>query len=254
MKPSESVEDLSLEFEEIDYYRDQYYPRNRKRFIDSLKEVDSLPPGKGLEIGSGFGDLAIALAKAGWKMAACDYFLELSKNKIQKYNIDYRKVNVEAEALPFADESFDLVCMGEVLEHFNYSPTTVLDEINRVLKPGGFVLLSTPNTANLLSIAMLLTGKNVYPELFHYYIDIKPVINKGMPYFDRHNRLYIKQELQQLLQQCGFDIARFLYRVENVNPGSSLPKRLMSRFSARLVEMTNWRLFGEYMLVLAQKR
>ena len=48
--------------------------------------------------------------------------------------------------LPFADETFDLVWCTEVIEHV-VNPAFTLGEINRVLKPGGKLLLSTPNSA-----------------------------------------------------------------------------------------------------------
>jgi len=49
------------------------------------------------------------------------------------------------DPLPFADASFDLVWCTEVLEHV-VKPSVTLREINRVLKPGGKLLLSTPNS------------------------------------------------------------------------------------------------------------
>jgi len=50
------------------------------------------------------------------------------------------------DPLPFEDEAFDLVWCTEVIEHV-VNPAFTLSEINRVLKPGGKLLLSTPNSA-----------------------------------------------------------------------------------------------------------
>src|SRR6267143_1760416 len=50
------------------------------------------------------------------------------------------------DPLPFPDEVFDLVWCTEVIEHV-VDPAFTLGEINRVLKPGGRLLLSTPNSA-----------------------------------------------------------------------------------------------------------
>src|SRR2546428_10419616 len=49
-----------------------------------------------------------------------------------------------AEHLPFADDSFDVIVMLEVIEH-TYSDVAALTEIRRVLKVGGTLVLSTPN-------------------------------------------------------------------------------------------------------------
>src|SRR3989344_108061 len=54
------------------------------------------------------------------------------------------KHNVE-NGLPFGSQSFDLVWCTEVIEHL-YKPKYLLDEVERVLKPGGMVILTTPNS------------------------------------------------------------------------------------------------------------
>jgi ubiquinone/menaquinone biosynthesis C-methylase UbiE len=52
------------------------------------------------------------------------------------------EIVADAHALPFAPESFELVLCTEVLEHVK-NPSQVISELNRVLKPGGMLLLTT---------------------------------------------------------------------------------------------------------------
>jgi 2-polyprenyl-3-methyl-5-hydroxy-6-metoxy-1,4-benzoquinol methylase len=52
---------------------------------------------------------------------------------------------------PIADETFDLICAIEVIEHLE-NPRHMLREIARMLKPGGFAVVSTPNTCSIKSI------------------------------------------------------------------------------------------------------
>lgn len=49
-----------------------------------------------------------------------------------------------AEQLPFEDHTFDVVCSFETIEHLDH-PELFLQEIRRVLKPGGNIILSCPN-------------------------------------------------------------------------------------------------------------
>ena len=59
-------------------------------------------------------------------------------------NLDFREA--DCAALPFADASFDVVVSFETLEHIA-PQDAFLDEVRRVLRPGGFVVLSCPNKA-----------------------------------------------------------------------------------------------------------
>lgn len=65
--------------------------------------------------------------------------------------------DVSAEILPYPDYRFSLVVMSEVLEHLP-DPDYALGEIHRVLKPGGNLILTTPNLAAWFNRALLLIG------------------------------------------------------------------------------------------------
>jgi SAM-dependent methyltransferase len=62
------------------------------------------------------------------------------------------------EPLPFPDESFDVVVAGELLEHLRF-PDRTLAEARRVLRPGGLVIGSVPNTYRLKSRLRFLVGR-----------------------------------------------------------------------------------------------
>jgi ubiquinone/menaquinone biosynthesis C-methylase UbiE len=65
-----------------------------------------------------------------------------AKARFVRPNLTFHRM--DAQALDFADASFDVVCAFEVIEHVdNWS--TCLDELKRVLKRGGTAFLSTPN-------------------------------------------------------------------------------------------------------------
>lgn len=64
-------------------------------------------------------------------------------------------------AFPFADEAFDLVLSIEGIEHI-HDPFHVIGECFRVLKPGGTLILSTPNVHNVRSRAKFLLRGTLY--------------------------------------------------------------------------------------------
>lgn len=108
--------------------------------------------------------------------------------------------NLNKKFIPFKNNSFDFVIFAEVLEHLLISPLHILKEINRVLKKGGYLLLTTPNFSCLINRVKVLFGKNVlamYKE-------------QESPYW-RHWRLYIMDECISVLKQSNFDIIQHSY-------------------------------------------
>lgn len=107
-----------------------------------------------LDIGCGNGDYAYNLQKMGFDVLAGDMDVERFQ---YKEKIKFQKCNV-TEKLPFADNSFDFIVFAEVVEHL-MNPYDVIKELNRILKPGGKLVLSTPNILNLKSrVRFLMEG------------------------------------------------------------------------------------------------
>jgi SAM-dependent methyltransferase len=75
----------------------------------------------------------------------------------QRRGIDVARINLEIDKFPWPSEKFDLVVCNQVFEHLKniFHP---MDEIARVLKPGGRLLISVPNLASFHNRVMLLLG------------------------------------------------------------------------------------------------
>lgn len=101
--------------------------------------------------------------------------------------------DMESAPLPFDDESFDAVLFTEVLEHIAIrDPAWIVNEMRRVLRPGGVVIFSTPNVCNISNVHALLHGRNVFwkPEIFYGSLD-------------RHNREYTIAEVEDCFERGG---------------------------------------------------
>ena len=73
-------------------------------------------------------------------------------------------------------------------------------EINRVLRPGGHLVLTTPNLAGSRAIAAILQG--FHPGFFPAYVRA----SEGEEVEARHNREYTPREIRQLLLDAGFEV------------------------------------------------
>jgi 2-polyprenyl-3-methyl-5-hydroxy-6-metoxy-1,4-benzoquinol methylase len=108
-----------------------------------------------LDVGFGSGAFLESAKTAGWKVAGVDPD-PVSVESAIKRGLNVRAGGVEA----FADmpESFDVVTMSHVIEHV-HDPCKTLQSIYHLLKPGGFLWLSTPN---IQSFGHEYYGRNYY--------------------------------------------------------------------------------------------
>jgi len=96
-----------------------------------------------LDIGCGDGTLGY-FAKNKYKEV---YGVDISEEALKiakKRDIIVEKVNLNEEKLPFENDYFDAVTCLDVIEHV-FEPRDLIKEINRVLKRGGILIISTPN-------------------------------------------------------------------------------------------------------------
>ena len=98
-------------------------------------------PGHMIEVGSGFGYLLRSFKDEGWDVLGVDPWRELPPLTREIHGIETRPTTLEDAGLP--DNSTDVVILLHVIEHVP-DPHATLSEINRVLKPGGHLVVETP--------------------------------------------------------------------------------------------------------------
>jgi methionine biosynthesis protein MetW len=127
------------------------------------RELSALPratrPVNLLDVGcwDGLGTLRYAESLGGARAHGIEVF-EAQAVEAERRGIEVARVDLEADVFPWPDASMDVVVCNQVLEHLKniWQP---LAEMHRVLRPGGYALLSVPNLASLHNRVLLATGR-----------------------------------------------------------------------------------------------
>lgn len=143
---------------------------------------------KVLDIGCQSGGFCGKLLKLCHEPHGMEIVPEMVENARRNYPmIPFVLGDCEKE-LPFPDGFFDVVWAGDVIEHVCQTDVFV-NEVNRVLRVGGYFILSTPlhNRVKNLLIALFLFEKHFDPEFPHY-------------------RFYSRKSLRAVLEKRGFEV------------------------------------------------
>jgi len=136
-----------------------YYPPDQRVYAaavygrrnDVIVQEAGSRTGAVLDLGCGVGDLSYLLAKSADRVVASDISSEnvrRASGNLAQADIGAAVVQSEGEHLPFPDRTFDLVVVADVIEHVA-SIAATLEEVQRVLRPGGRMICATPVRATL---------------------------------------------------------------------------------------------------------
>ncbi len=194
------------------FYDRMYFLKNSKtqtpwlfeklRRFEKYREeavIELLPQkdGKFLDIACGDGTLIFKIRDDFKELWGIDVSKERIKRAEQKKrrkdlkNVQFKTVDVD-QGLPFKSVSFDVVTAVAALAFF-FDPHFVLEEIKRVLKKNGILILEVPNLAYLPRRISLFLGK-------------QPWTSAGQGWDGGHLHYFTQGSLKRLLEDSGFKI------------------------------------------------
>jgi SAM-dependent methyltransferase len=184
------------------------------RFLHTLVLVPLPPPARMLEIGSNPYFFHVLLHKLfpgseieGANFFDHDIFSTRQSTIVQTirhpgsgevFEFSSLLFNLETTPVyPFPESSFDLVFFCETLEHLVVDPLATFRRLQRILRPGGHLLITLPNAVRLANFALMLHGHNFF-DLYQSQNGVH----------GRHNREFTLAELETLLRHNGFEVVR----------------------------------------------
>ncbi|MBL7739735.1 MAG: class I SAM-dependent methyltransferase [Chitinophagaceae bacterium] len=190
------------------------------RYREALVYIGHTDTVLDIACGTGFGAAIIAEHTSGMVTGGdiATAAIEECKTKWNRANLNFRVL--DGTALDFSDSHFDVIVSFETIEHTKQY-VQMLAEFARVLKPGGRLVLSTPNAA-------ITSPDGVIPNPYHTqefrYEELQQVLsahfNSASVYgqrYSRYDKLTLQKKLGRICEKLmlSFGIRKLSYRIRN---------------------------------------
>ncbi len=189
-----------------------------------------------LDVASGSGAMCLRLLEAGFKMTGCDM---VEENFQLKGKVPFQPLDLNTEFSKTIGRLYDGVTATEIIEHLE-NPRQFLRQCFACLKPGGKLLLSTPNLETALSKAMYVTSSTAKWYTDRDYMEYGHITPMS---------LWV---LRKALLEAGFKIEKVTSQGEYKGPWKGWRKiQLLASLFRRLDRANSPQ--GEILIVVAQK-
>lgn len=202
-------------------WEDRYLHLHARRYQETLALLArTLPPGSRLlDVGCFPGHIGLLAGELGFSVHGLNNIIVQRDvhtafiERMGRSGIEIRICDVEKDLFPYEPESFDGVLACEIIEHLWMNPYHLLHEVFKVLRPGGKVIVTTPNLARIEVALALLRGRSFHPELSQPFRDVFPSILSH-----RHVREYTAAELLHFFE--GQSVLPYLFGTEEIIYGA----------------------------------
>ena len=155
-------------------------PILRRETEADVRFLQAVPNGRLLDVGCGAGEWLVSMHELGWQVEGVDFDCQAVEAARQS-GVPAKCGSLQHQA--FLDNSFDAITLNHVIEHVP-DPAETVAECARILKPGGKLVLLTPNSTSLSHRIFKENWRGLEPP--------------------RHLHLFSMRSMQQLLYMAGF--------------------------------------------------
>lgn len=237
---------MLAEYRDNEWMLNEHWPLNEPHVRMMIADVVArFPPGPNvrvLDVGCFNGYISFLFKHLGYHVTGTDVCeLEDRQAIFAKAGIEFEFSNLN-DAEPFkllAAERFDIVIIAQVIEHILNHPLGLIRGLADIMRPGGLMILTTPNPATIMSAIRVLRGRSLLWGTDDFIdqpkFDRDQIISKG----EIHYREYTSAELRHMLEGAGLrvELSRYLAlgdsrtqsRLKKMVKHNSLARKLTSR-------------------------
>jgi SAM-dependent methyltransferase len=158
--------------------------------------------GSVLEVGAWFGSFSLALSRLGYDVVACDRYssygsaFDANVSLLERSGARVVSTNREHELEQISGlGQFDVVLAGAVIEHIPHTPRFLLETLFRAVRPGGVLVIDTPNLTRYWNRRKFERGETIFQPLADQYFTDPP--------WEGHHREFTAAELKWMLEAVG---------------------------------------------------
>ena len=193
------------------------YPPRRNEAALVFKFLDPKKDDKILDIGCGDGVWYLELKKRGMRVMGLDvsgYDLNKLKERAKKLSLKPEVIKADAQNMPFESNAFDKAYSISTFEHIE-DDKKVFEEVNRILKPKGVLVISVPmkETPLLTRIAVRMP-KAIKKLLYNEFVKKAENEEEYLENFNKHYshyRNYTMADIKKRVENYGFEIEKKSY-------------------------------------------
>lgn len=235
--------DFDRAYEEIIINRrfveyEDYYRSSRKRFWQGIAAIEALgipSSARVLDIGGGITGALLNRLKR-FEVVVGDVN-DRARADIEELGLQFRLIDISRDIS--LDEQFDLIVLQEVIEHIPQPPYVVFNRLRPLMKPGGYLLITTPNGHRFRNLVYLLLGKEIL-GLYKY-----PKEGEALG----HQHEYTMKQLMWQAKNSNLAIHQVCYYEDGFS-GASLKARLAWKIAKPTTLIPYWR--NSIMMTLQQ--
>jgi SAM-dependent methyltransferase len=160
--------------------------------------------GSVLEVGAWFGSFSLALSRLGYDVVACDRYSSYGSafDANVKLLVDSGVQVVSTSREQELDQisglgQYDVVLAGAVIEHVPHTPRLLLETLFRAVRPGGVIVIDTPNLTRYWNRRAFERGETIFQPLADQY--------RAEPPWEGHHREFTATEMKWMLETVGCD-------------------------------------------------
>lgn len=162
---------------------------------------------KTFDVGAAYGIMSLACKERGDKVVALDMTAKYTNlQMLKEHGIDFLKWNIEKDPLPTEAGKADLVIFTEVLEHLNSNPLKTIKKLYNALRPGGYIVCSTPAKELWGPTAGMNAQMGKKPGLWNDLNSWREIPEYTGKWRDEHTFHYDQFELISLFDEAGFEV------------------------------------------------